>query len=41
MQIIIIENDDPSAETANKINYIHFTKNSNKGRYGFIEEFQE
>lgn len=35
-QIIIIENDDPPQNLADKINYIHFTKDSSLGRAGFI-----
>ncbi len=35
VQVIIVENKDPPAEVAKKINYIHFTKNVNVPRYGF------
>lgn len=35
-QIIIIENKEPPAEIIKDINYIHFTKSKNNGRYGFI-----
>lgn len=34
-QIIIIENDIPEIDYS-KVNLIEFTKNNNKGRYGFF-----
>lgn len=40
-QIIILENDDPSEEVIRKINYIHFTRNTEFGRYGFIPPINE
>ncbi|RCX24620.1 AAA domain-containing protein [Bacillus sp. AG236] len=36
MQIIILENKEPSDEIKEKINYIQFTKDTNNGRYGFF-----
>ena len=35
-QIIIIENEELPEEVEGKVNHIHFTKNINFGRYGFI-----
>lgn len=35
VQIIVIENQDPPENIRNKINYKHFTKKKNMGRYGF------
>ena len=35
-QIIIFENEHPSSEVEGKINLVNFTKNPNKGRYGFF-----
>ncbi len=35
-QVIIIENEEVPSEVENKINHIHFTKNPNIDRYGFI-----
>lgn len=35
MQIIVIENKDPPKELQSKMNYVHFSKNTNIGRYGF------
>ncbi|MBL3655332.1 SMC family protein [Fulvivirga sediminis] len=35
-QIIVFDNKSPSDIVVRKINYIHFTKNSSQGRYGFI-----
>ncbi|MGF6352295.1 DNA repair exonuclease SbcCD ATPase subunit [Paenibacillus sp. 4624] len=35
-QVIIFENKTPPKQIIDKINYIEFTKNRNKGRYGFI-----
>jgi hypothetical protein len=34
-QVIVLENEDPSAALQKKINYIHFTK-AKQGRYGFF-----
>ncbi|MED4970720.1 AAA family ATPase [Parageobacillus toebii] len=36
MQVIILENKEPSDEIKEKINYIEFTKDNNYGRYGFF-----
>lgn len=35
-QIIVIENDDPPTEIHENLHFIHFTKDENRGRYGFI-----
>ena len=35
-QIIVIENDDPPTEAIENLHFIHFTKDENRGRYGFI-----
>ncbi|MBS1596059.1 MAG: AAA family ATPase [Bacteroidetes bacterium] len=35
-QVIILENDEPPTEIIPDINYIHFTKESGNGRFGFI-----
>ena len=35
-QVIVLENADPQKELLDKINYYHFTKNKNNGRYGFF-----
>lgn len=35
-QVIVIENDNPPASAASRMNYIHFTKNVTVGRAGFI-----
>lgn len=35
MQIIVIENEIPAIDYKNT-NIIHFTKNKNNGRYGFL-----
>lgn len=35
-QVIILENKEPSDEIKGKINYIEFTKDINRGRYGFF-----
>ena len=35
-QVIVIENDDPPKDVQDKIHYIHFTKDTALGRYGFI-----
>ncbi|MEX0772229.1 MAG: hypothetical protein WD038_03625 [Balneolales bacterium] len=35
-QIILFDNKSPNDLVVRKINYIHFTKNSSQGRYGFI-----
>lgn len=35
-QIIIFENQEPDISILNKLNYQHFTKNRNHGRYGFF-----
>lgn len=35
-QVIVFENADPQKELWDKINYYHFTKNKNNGRYGFF-----
>lgn len=35
-QIIIIENKEPPASIIDKVQYIHFTKTKEHGRYGFI-----
>jgi hypothetical protein len=37
-QIIIIENDDPPDEIISDLNFIHFTKDVRRGRYGFIPQ---
>lgn len=37
-QVIVLENKKPQPELIRNINYIEFTRNRNKGRYGFIEE---
>ncbi len=35
-QVIILENENPSTKVIEKINYVHFTRNAEFGRYGFI-----
>ncbi len=35
-QVIILENKEPQESILNHINHIHFTRNANNGRYGFI-----
>ena len=35
-QVIILENDEPPTEVVGDINYVHFTRDSTNGRYGFI-----
>ncbi|WP_434141439.1 AAA family ATPase (plasmid) [Pseudomonas luteola] len=35
-QIIIFENKEPDMSVIPMINYLHFTKNQNQGRYGFF-----
>ncbi|UOY94181.1 hypothetical protein MUG87_08805 [Ectobacillus sp. JY-23] len=40
MQIIILENKEPSNDIKEKINYVQFTKDSNDGRYGFFYEIE-
>lgn len=35
IQVIIVENKDPPADVAKRVNYTHFTKNVNVPRYGF------
>ncbi|WP_294403277.1 hypothetical protein [uncultured Clostridium sp.] len=35
-QIIILENAEPHEEVKDKINYYHFSKNNEYGRYGFF-----
>lgn len=35
-QIIIFDNKDPSVKIRDKINYYHFTRNRNIGRFGFF-----
>ncbi|MBY0083917.1 MULTISPECIES: hypothetical protein [Brevibacillus] len=35
-QVIIFENKTPPETVIRKINYVEFTKNKNKGRYGFV-----
>lgn len=35
-QVIVIENEAPPSEIINKINFIHFTRNPQKGRYGLL-----
>ncbi|MCY9374954.1 AAA family ATPase [Bacillus sp. T17B1] len=36
-QIIVLENKKPQQKLISNINFIEFTRNDNKGRYGFIE----
>ena len=36
MQIIILDNKEPSSEVKEKINFEEFTKDENNGRYGFF-----
>lgn len=36
VQIIVLDNIDPSEDVQNNINYYHFTGNTSLGRYGFI-----
>ncbi|MEG0774399.1 AAA family ATPase [Clostridium sp.] len=36
MQIIILDNVDPDEDNQSKINYYHFSKNKEVGRYGFL-----
>lgn len=36
VQIIVLDNIDPSEDVQNNINYYHFTGNASLGRYGFI-----
>jgi len=36
MQIIVLDNIDPSEDVQNNINYYHFTGNTSLGRNGFI-----
>ncbi|GCF68390.1 TPA: AAA family ATPase [Bacillus cereus] len=38
MQVIVLENKEPSDEVKEKIHYIEFTKDINYGRYGFFPE---
>ncbi|PTP02768.1 hypothetical protein CWN88_09915 [Vibrio splendidus] len=35
-QVIVIENEDVPKHVSSKVHHIHFTKNSEHGRYGFI-----
>lgn len=35
-QVIVLENETPPQDIIDQINYISFTKNPNKGRYGFF-----
>ena len=37
-QVIIFENEEPTKDLKNKINYIHFTGNDNVDRQGFITD---
>jgi len=36
MQFIVLDNAEPSETLRSRINYYHFSKNKNVGRYGFI-----
>jgi hypothetical protein len=36
IQVIVLDNIDPSKEVQDSINYYHFTRNESIGRYGFI-----
>ncbi len=35
-QIIVLDNQEPSKDLFNSMNYVHFSKNENIGRYGFF-----
>ena len=35
-QVIVLENTEPSDDVQNKVNYIHFSKSKETGRYGFF-----
>jgi hypothetical protein len=35
-QIIVLDNQEPNEDLCNNMNYIHFSKNENIGRYGFF-----
>ncbi len=35
-QIIVLDNQEPSKDTQDSMNYVHFSKNENIGRYGFF-----
>lgn len=36
LQIIVFDNQEPDKDLIKNINYVHFSKNSNSGRYGFF-----
>lgn len=36
LQVIVIENEDVPEDVSSKVHHIHFTKNHEHGRYGFI-----